>query len=229
MAKLTRQTMRKAPAFVADAHFRTFSDSSRGEGHSAGVISNRTIANALKRCLRVAGALLLAMLVAGGPVLAQGRGHAYGRDDGPYQRGYPAGGQGAQGRGHAYGRDDGPYQRGYPAGGPPGRWARQPPPGWRGPDRGDVPYGYGPPRAYGPPPGYGPYMGVPLYPQRPIPPGMGLRRGGVIPPGHGGVVVPDYGRYRLRPPPPGFAWVRMGDRYMLVSRATGQIFDIIGE
>jgi Ni/Co efflux regulator RcnB len=60
------------------------------------------------------------------------------------------------------------------------------------------------------------------------PPGYGLRRGGIVPPEARGAIVPDYGRLRLRPPPPGFAWVRMGDRYMLVSRATGQIFDVIG-
>jgi Ni/Co efflux regulator RcnB len=62
-----------------------------------------------------------------------------------------------------------------------------------------------------------------------MPPGYGLRRGGLAPPDYRGAEVPDYGRLRLRPPPPGFAWVRMGGRYMLVSRATGQIFDIIGD
>jgi Ni/Co efflux regulator RcnB len=51
----------------------------------------------------------------------------------------------------------------------------------------------------------------------------------MIPPQYRGAVVPDYGRHRLRPPPPGFAWVRMGDRYLLVSRQTGQIFDVIGD
>ena len=49
-----------------------------------------------------------------------------------------------------------------------------------------------------------------------------------MPPEARGAIVPDYGRLRLRPPPPGYAWVRMGDRYMLVSRSTGQIFDVIG-
>jgi Ni/Co efflux regulator RcnB len=68
----------------------------------------------------------------------------------------------------------------------------------------------------------------PAYGRR-MPPGYGLRRGGLAPPDYRGAEVPDYGRLRLRPPPPGFAWVRMGGRYMLVSRATGQIFDIIGD
>ena len=69
----------------------------------------------------------------------------------------------------------------------------------------------------------------PGYGRRLPPPGYGLRRGGLVPPEYRGAVVPDYGRLRLRPPPPGFAWVRMGGRYMLVSRATGQIFDVIGD
>ena len=54
-------------------------------------------------------------------------------------------------------------------------------------------------------------------------------RVGTAPPAYRGAIVPDYGRHRLRPPPPGFAWVRAGDRYLLVSRQTGQIFDIIGD
>jgi Ni/Co efflux regulator RcnB len=178
------------------------------------VIAIQTTVSALRRLVRPLGVVLLAMLVVAGPAAAEGRGH-----------------------GHGYGRDR------------DGRWEREGGDGWRGPggpergpERGYEPYGYGPPPgSYGPPPGYygpprgyygpprgGPYSGGPMYPQRPIPPGMALRRGGMIPRGYGGVVVPDYGRYRLRPPPPGFAWVRVGDRYMLVSRATGQIFDIIG-
>jgi|GEM_PF-1604699 len=68
----------------------------------------------------------------------------------------------------------------------------------------------------------------PNYARRP-PPVFGLRRGGMAPPQFRGAEVPDYARHRLRPPPPGYAWVHMGDRYMLVSRATGQIFDVIGD
>jgi Ni/Co efflux regulator RcnB len=96
-------------------------------------------------------------------------------------------------------------------GGPPG-WARgghegrQPMPGpgyYR-----SAPRGY-----YGPPPAYGGY----------------LRRGGHLPPGVRGEVVPDLGRYRLRPPPPGYDWVRVGNAFLLMNRETGQIFDMIAE
>jgi Ni/Co efflux regulator RcnB len=40
-------------------------------------------------------------------------------------------------------------------------------------------------------------------------------------------VVYDYGRYRLRPPPRGFVWVRADNDYLLVAAATGVIFDVI--
>jgi len=40
-------------------------------------------------------------------------------------------------------------------------------------------------------------------------------------------VVRDYGRYRLRPPPRGYHWVRGdADNYLLVAIATGVILDI---
>ena len=123
----------------------------------------------------------------------------------------------AEGRGRDHGREG----RGE------GRWSRE-----EGPDRRGPPGRYRdapPPYAYGPPRYYAPYMGPPAYQQRQGPPAFALRRGGLVPPQYRGAIVPDYGRYRLRPPPPGFAWVRLGDRYMLVSRATGQIFDVIGD
>jgi Ni/Co efflux regulator RcnB len=85
-----------------------------------------------------------------------------------------------------------------------------PPPGWRedrgGSDRGDR-------RAYeseGPPPSYAPRA----------------RRGGYMPPQAGGA-IPDYGRYRLRPPPRGFVWVRTGNGYAMVSQDTGRVFDVV--
>jgi Ni/Co efflux regulator RcnB len=40
-------------------------------------------------------------------------------------------------------------------------------------------------------------------------------------------VVYDYGRYRLRPPPRGFVWVRADNDYLLVAAATGVVFDVI--
>jgi Ni/Co efflux regulator RcnB len=39
--------------------------------------------------------------------------------------------------------------------------------------------------------------------------------------------VQDYGRYRLRPPPPGYGWVRSGRALMLMDMNTGQVFDVI--
>ena len=42
-----------------------------------------------------------------------------------------------------------------------------------------------------------------------------------------GYVVYDYGRYRLRPPPRGFVWIRADNDYLLVAAATGVIFDVI--
>lgn len=41
-------------------------------------------------------------------------------------------------------------------------------------------------------------------------------------------VVHDYGRYRLRPPPRGYHWVRDDDgQYLLVAVATGIILDMV--
>jgi Ni/Co efflux regulator RcnB len=73
------------------------------------------------------------------------------------------------------------------------------------------------------------YAYPPAYSRSAPPPAYNLRRGGSVPPSYRGAIVPDYSRHRLRPPPPGFAWVRAGDRYLLVSRSTGQIFDVIGD
>ncbi|WP_430419083.1 RcnB family protein [Phenylobacterium sp.] len=53
------------------------------------------------------------------------------------------------------------------------------------------------------------------------------RRGGYLPRNFGGEIVDDYRRYRLRTPPAGFAWVRVGNGFALVSMADGQIFDMV--
>lgn len=53
------------------------------------------------------------------------------------------------------------------------------------------------------------------------------RRGGYLPRNFNGQIVDDYRRYRLRTPPAGFAWVRVGDGFALVSMADGQIFDMV--
>lgn len=53
------------------------------------------------------------------------------------------------------------------------------------------------------------------------------RRGGYLPRNFSGEIVDDYRRYRLRTPPAGFAWVRMGNGFALVSMRDGQIFDMV--
>lgn len=56
--------------------------------------------------------------------------------------------------------------------------------------------------------------------------GEGSRRGGAyLPDSYRGGVVDDYRRYRLRPPPHGYAWVRMGNGFALVEMGSGRIFD----
>lgn len=51
-------------------------------------------------------------------------------------------------------------------------------------------------------------------------------RGQYLPPAYRGYVVRDYGRYRLRPPPRGYHWVRAGDDYILAAIATGLILEV---
>jgi Ni/Co efflux regulator RcnB len=111
--------------------------------------------------------------------------------------------------------DRGGHGGGHEGGGPP-PWAHGGGGGRGGPgwapggggrwERGPVPP---PPQPYGPPRGYG------------------VRRGGYLPPQARGGVVQDYGRYRLRPPPPGYGWVRSGRSVMLMDMGTGQIFDVV--
>jgi len=55
-------------------------------------------------------------------------------------------------------------------------------------------------------------------------PGVTARRG-YAPESFRGGVVDDYRRYRLRPPPQGYDWVRMGNGFALVERGSGRIFD----
>jgi len=67
-------------------------------------------------------------------------------------------------------------------------------------------YEGGPPRGFAPPPS--------------------ARRGGYLPDSYRGGVVNDYRRYRLRPPPAGYNWVRVGAGFALVSE-DGRIFDMV--
>ncbi|MDB5465958.1 MAG: hypothetical protein JWQ46_720 [Phenylobacterium sp.] len=48
-----------------------------------------------------------------------------------------------------------------------------------------------------------------------------------MPPDYRGAPMQDYGRYRLRPPPRGYTWMRVGGSYVLMSTMTGQIFDVV--
>jgi Ni/Co efflux regulator RcnB len=141
----------------------------------------------------------------------EGRGERHGRGD--EGRG-PGGGRGApmpwrggedRGGGREYRGDEG--RGGYPGG---GRWDRPDPRYEPRYDRRAEPR-YDP-RAYGPPPGA--YAPAP-------------HRGGYLPPQAGGSVIQDYGRFRLRAPPRGYAWMRTGGGYALVSTATGQVFDVV--
>ncbi|HSV03885.1 MAG TPA: RcnB family protein [Phenylobacterium sp.] len=134
--------------------------------------------------------------------------------------------------GAAVAREHGGWEHGRDGHGGPAAgagWARHegeraPPPGWaRGDGRGGGGGGWtGPPGpspyGYGPPPGHGAYGPNRRY---------GVRRGGYLPPEVRGGVVGDYGRYRLRPPPRGYTWVRVGNAFLLVNMASGQIFDVI--
>jgi hypothetical protein len=55
----------------------------------------------------------------------------------------------------------------------------------------------------------------------------GLRRGDRLPDEARGDVVYDYDRWRLRRPPNGYAWYRVGDYFVLASTSSGVIFDIV--
>ena len=74
---------------------------------------------------------------------------------------------------------------------------------------------------YGPPPPS--YYGNQYY----RPGYAAWRRGAVLPVYYRDYRVNDYYRYRLRPPPRGYAWYRVGDDYLLAAIASGLIFDII--
>jgi Ni/Co efflux regulator RcnB len=160
-----------------------------------------------------AAALVAAPLATAGAAMAGNDHHGGGRE------------QGARGGGPRWmggGRQGGPGYRGAPEyryERPEGRGESRGEP--RGDPRGDPRMnGYrsepGPdprydPRAYGPP-APSPYYSAP-------------RRGGYVGPGSG--VIQDPGRYRLRPPPRGYVWMRTPNGMAMVSQSTGQIFDMV--
>jgi Ni/Co efflux regulator RcnB len=56
---------------------------------------------------------------------------------------------------------------------------------------------------------------------------MGLGRGQTLPPQLRGPRLENYGRYRLRRPPPGYSYHRRGNRIYLLSDDTGMIFEVV--
>jgi Ni/Co efflux regulator RcnB len=54
-----------------------------------------------------------------------------------------------------------------------------------------------------------------------------LKRGDVLPEAYRSQVVTDYQRWRLRRPPEGYAWYRVGAQFVLASMTTGVIFDVV--
>lgn len=85
------------------------------------------------------------------------------------------------------------------------------------------------PRAFARPEmrGYPAYQPRPAYPAYPAyaAPRNGYRRGQFMPRGLSGAEALDPHRYRLRSPPPGYAWYGVGRDAYLVQRSTGLILD----
>jgi Ni/Co efflux regulator RcnB len=54
-----------------------------------------------------------------------------------------------------------------------------------------------------------------------------IRPGGYLSPAFRGQMILDYQRFRLRPPPRGFAWYQYGQTFLLVSLSDGQVFDVV--
>lgn len=74
---------------------------------------------------------------------------------------------------------------------------------------------------YGPPPTA--YFNDPY-----MRPGYAQWRPGAILPGYyRGARMADYQRYRLRPPPNGYAWYRVGDDYLLTQTLSGLVLDVV--
>jgi hypothetical protein len=78
------------------------------------------------------------------------------------------------------------------------------------------PYPPGPPPGYYPPPGPGPGHG----------PGWHRWHRGERFYGNRYVVI-NWPHYRLRPPPPGYQWVRTGRQFVLIGITSGIVADII--
>ena len=64
-------------------------------------------------------------------------------------------------------------------------------------------------------------------PPYPAGPPRAWRQGEYLPPMYRGSVVQNPSRYRLRAPPPGYAWVGVGPDIYLMQRGTGMVLDTI--
>ncbi|WP_293367553.1 RcnB family protein [Phenylobacterium sp.] len=165
-------------------------------------------------------ALLAAVAIAAGPLAAAGsamgkdrrevrREQAPARGEAPrWAQGRQAPAQGQQAyRGEEYrsGGGSGYDPRSYPQAAPQADPRMNPRYGYRADPRYD-------PRVYAAPPAYG---------------GGAAGRGGYLGPRAGGEVIQDPGRFRLRPAPRGYSWVRTARGMALVSQSTGQVFDVV--
>jgi Ni/Co efflux regulator RcnB len=67
---------------------------------------------------------------------------------------------------------------------------------------------------------------------RPEPPSRyaappGWRRGAFLPPAYRGERIYAFDRHRLRAPPSGYAWYRVGDDYLLTQMVTGLVVEVV--
>jgi len=177
---------------------------------------------------------LAATAVLAGPVASAGEAYAQGREDRREARGSRGDDRGERrGERRGDGRDYREDRRDYRDGrrGEDRRDDRRgddrrgddrragPPPRWD--DRRYNGYYYNDRWAYGPPPPS--YWGRPGF----RPDYRRWQRGAYLPPHYHSYVIEDYPRYRLRPPPRGYHWVRANDDYVLAAIATGLILDVI--
>lgn len=182
----------------------------------------------MKRLIPIFAAIvaLAGPLAMSGAAAAKDHGQGQGGGRGGSERGYDHGNRG-NGRGGEYRGERGEY-RGAPRG-PERRVYEEPAPyrGGRGEPRGPDRRVYEDPSPYrgrgdperGDRRAYEYDAPAPYYAPSP-------RRGGFMPPPTGGAIQ-DYGRYRLRPPPRGFIWLRTNRGYAMVEQESGRVFDIV--
>ncbi|MFC3076965.1 RcnB family protein [Phenylobacterium terrae] len=55
----------------------------------------------------------------------------------------------------------------------------------------------------------------------------GWRRGAYLPPAYRGERIYAFDRHRLRPPPSGYAWYRVGDDFLLTQMVSGLVVEVV--